>query len=278
MTTTLGMPGAGTGIDPVIRLGRVALATQGIMYVILGLLAVQVAGGDRKAKPSQKGAIENLAHQPFGRVLVGIVALGLLAHFGWRMMLTVRGEPGDDEDGGSVAKRVANVARAAVYASFTYAAVKLALGSGSSGGGKTEKESTSTVLGWPGGRVLVVVAGLCVIGSGVWNGYKAVTHKFDDNLDLSRLDQAKANGVKAVGTAGYLARGVSFALIGWFLLQAGLDENSGKTKGLDGALRSLADSGNGRLALFVVALGLVLFGAFRVLDGVFRKPSEIAHS
>lgn len=271
-----------SGGDPVVRLGRVALATQGILYVIVGLLAVQVSGGDDNAKPSQKGALENLAHQPFGRILLIIVAVGLAAHCAWRLMLAIRGEPSDDEDSGSMAKRVANVGRAAVYAGFTYFAVRLLLGSGSGGskggGGKTEQKSTAVVLDWPGGRVLVVIVGLCVIGAGVWNGYKAVARKFEDNLDLSSLDESKANLLKATGVAGYLARGVVFALIGWFLISAGLAKNAGRTKGLDGALRSLASSSHGRLWLFIVAVGLLLFGAYRVLDGIYRKPSEIAHS
>lgn len=284
MTSARNLVGAGVGTDPVVRMGRVALATQGILYVIVGFLAVQVAGGDRNAKPSQKGAIANLAHQPYGRILVGLLAVGLLMYFGWRLMLAIRGEPGDDEDGGSLAKRAANLGRAAIYASFAFVALKLAFGtegsggSGGSGGGQSQKKSTATVLSWPGGRVLVVAAGLGVVGSGVWNAYKALTNKFEDDLDLSSLDQRQAKAVKVIGIGGYLARGAAFALIGWFLIQAGFDEDSGKTKGLDGALRSLADSGSGRLALVAVGLGLVLFGAFRVLDGVYRRPSEIAHS
>ncbi|MGI8755162.1 MAG: DUF1206 domain-containing protein [Acidimicrobiales bacterium] len=284
MTSARNLVGAGVGTDPVVRMGRVALATQGILYVIVGFLAVQVAGGDRSAKPSQKGAIANLAHQPYGRILVGLLAVGLLMYFGWRLMLAIRGEPGDDEDGGSLAKRAANLGRGAIYASFAVVAFKLAFGSegsggsSGSGGGQSQQKSTATVLSWPGGRVLVVVAGLCVIGAGLWNAYKAVTSKFEDNLDLSSLDHKQAQAVKVIGTGGYLARGVAFALIGWFLIHAGFDKNAGETKGLDGALRSLADSGNGRLALVAVGLGLVLFGAFRVLDGVYRRPSEIANS
>lgn len=279
MTVATATNDTSSGGDPVIRIGRVALATQGILYVIVGFLAVQVSGGDRDAKPSQKGALENLARQPYGRVLLIVVALGLATHSIWRLLLALRGEPGDDEDSGSVAKRVAHVGRAAIYASFTYFAIRLLVGAESaSEGAANEQRSTAIVMGWPGGRILVVVVGSCIIASGVWNGYKAVTRKFDDNLDLSGLDEAKAKGIKAAGVAGYLARGVAFALIGWFLITAGWAKNAGKTEGLDGALRNLAASSHGHLWLFIVAIGLMFFGAYRVLDGVFRKPSEIAHS
>lgn len=280
--TILGGSGQGLGADPVVRLGRVALATQGSLYVVVGLLAVQVSNGDSKATPSQRGALANLGHQPFGKVLLAVAALGLFAYCGWRVMLVVRGEPGNDEDGKSVIKRLANAGRAAVYGSLAFFAVRLVFsskGASSSGsGGDTQQKSTSTVLGWPGGRVLVVIVGLGIVGAGLWNIYKGVTRKFEDNLNLARLDEPKQKLVKTIGLVGYAARGVAFALIGWFLITAGLAKNSGKTKGLDGSLRMLAERPDGHFWLFLVAIGLLLFGAFRILDGVFRKPSEIAHS
>ncbi len=118
--------------DHAARAGRVALVTQGGLYLVVGLLALGVARGDRGDRPSQAGALESLARQPLGGLLLVVAALGLALHVGWRLWLAAVGEPGSDDDAGSLAKRAANVGRAAIYASFLLAAVRL-LTKGTSG-------------------------------------------------------------------------------------------------------------------------------------------------
>jgi hypothetical protein len=260
--------------DALVKVGRVALATQGVLYVVMGLLAVALARRTGNSSASQKGAIASVARQPFGRVLLVVLVVGLIAHALWRLALAIRGEPGS-EDKGSVAKRIGNLWRVGVYVSFTVVAVHILTRTPKSGGGNP-KQSTAVVLGFPGGRWLVIGAGLAVFGDGVWNAYKGVTRKFADNLDLSKLDQRRRQAVRTVGTVGYLARAGAFALVGWFLVKAGLHHDPNQTEGLDGALRRLAATNYGPTLLLILALGLVLFGAFRMLDAFFRKPSEIA--
>jgi hypothetical protein len=283
MTTTTVMGGA-TADRQVERMGRVALAAQGVLYVVLGLIAVQVAQGDTGAEASQRGAIETIARQSYGRILLAVLVVGLGAHALWRLTLAIRGEASDDEDSQSVAKRVANLGRSAIYVGFTVAAVRILLHSGASagggggGGGKTEQESTAAVLSWPGGTWIVVGVGLVVIGVGVWNARTGITRSFTDNLDLSSLDEKQRTVVEVLGSAGYLARACAFALVGWFLVTAGRQHDAGETRGLDGSLRELATTGYGPVLLFLLAVGLVLFGAYRVLDGVLRRPSEITSS
>ena len=275
--------------EAVVRAGRVAIGTQGVLYMILGLLAFQVATGDRSAKPSQKGAIEALARQPFGTVLLVFVAVGLACHAAWRLLLAVRGEPGnDDEDGKSLAKRAANVGRAVIYASFTIAAATLAFGSksssesgggsGGSGGGTKEQKSTAFVLSWPAGPWIIIAVGLGIIGAGLWNVKRAVTRSFLDKLDCSSLAEGKERTVEIIGIIGYMARACSYGLIGWFLITAGRQHDSSETEGLDGALLELATTNYGPWLLRGLAVGLMLFGCFRVIDGMLRKPTEIAYA
>ena len=262
------------------RTGRVALATQGVLYVIVGALAVEVARGDRGAEPSQTGALESLARQPFGRVALVVVAVGLVAHAAWRLWLAAKGEPGGDDDAGSLAKRAANIGRAAVYVSFFLAAVRLLTRSGGSSGGSGNKESqaTGTVLSWPGGPWIVVAAGLVVIGVAGWNVKKAVTRSFADDLDFSRVETARKPLVCRVGTAGYLGRAAAFGLIGWFLIDAGRQHDPSESRGLDASLRELTTAPFGPILLLVVAAGLVAFGVFRMLDGALRKESALTWS
>ena len=271
MTVALGSTEA---VDHLERLGRVALAAQGVLYGIVGLLAVQVARGDDGATASQKGAIASVSRQPFGRGLLIVLAIGLAAHALWRLLLAIRGEPGPD-DGGSLAKRAANLGRFAIYAGFTVAAGRVLLHRESGSSGDTERRSTATVLTWPGGRVLVVGAGLIVVGVGLWNAHKAVTRAFVDHLDLHELDERQTGVVRTLGVAGYLARAAVFALVGWFVISAGLSQDPEESGGLDQALHDLAATSRGPLLLFALAVGMVLFGSFRVLDGILRKTADI---
>lgn len=270
----------------VVRIGRVALATQGVLYGIVGLLAVQVAFGDRGAEASQRGAIESVARQSHGRLLLVVVVVGLAAHATWRLVLGIRGEPGDDEDSKSLAKRAANVGRSALYVSLTVAALRLLTRSGGSGGsgasggggGSSEQQSTSTVLSWPGGPWIVAAVGLGIIGAGAWNVRKAITRSFLDDLDLGKLPAGRRRSVELLGAIGHVARGGAFALVGWFLLAAGRQHDAEETRGLDGALLELAETDHGPLLLLALALGMVLFGGYRLVDAAVRRPSEITHA
>jgi hypothetical protein len=265
--------------DHAARAGRVALVTQGVIYVVVGLLAVGVARGDGEDRPSQTGALESIARQPFGKAALGLVALGLLVHALWRSWLAAVGERSGDDDAGSIAKRAANVGRAAIYLSFLVAAVRLLTkGEGSGGGRSTEQESTSTVLTWPGGPWLVVGAGLVVLGVAGWNVRKALSRSFDEDLDHGRAPHLRRITVCRIGTVGYLGRAASFVLIGWFLVDAGRQHDPDEARGLDDALRELTTAAFGPLLLLLVAVGLIAFGAFRILDGLLRRDGALSHS
>jgi len=274
--------------EAIVRAGRLAIGTQGVLYVILGLLAVRVAAGDDGAQPSQRGAIEAVARQPFGRVLMVLVAIGLASHAAWRLLLAVRGEPGSaDEDGKSLAKRLANLGRAAIYASFTAAAIALAVhsagtgsdgGSGGGGGSSKEQKSTAFVLSWPAGRWLVIAVGLAIVGAGLWNVKRAVTRSFLDKLDCTSVAEDKRRTVEIFGIIGYLARACAYGLVGWFLINAGWQHDSSETEGLDGALRELGTTAQGPWLLRLLGVGLMVFGCYRIMDAILRKPSEIAYA
>lgn len=278
MTTTTFQTGR-RAVDVTERLGRVALATQGTLYLVVGLLAASLALGDHGGgtEPSQRGAIASVARQPFGRLLLIALLAGLLAHAAWRILLAARGEPGPDDDGKSLVKRAANGGRALVYLGLALVAFRLLT---HSGGGRddTERESTARVLEWPGGQWLVVVAGLAVIGVGLWRMSQVVTADFLDDLDLSGVDRRMRRLVEISGRVGYLARGVAFGLVGWFLLVAGIQHDPSESRSLDESLRELLGRPHGPWLLGLLAVGMALFGAHRILDARYRTTSELVHA
>ena len=241
--------------------GRLGLASQAVLYIVVGLLAIQVASGDSE-RADKDGAIEAVARQPFGRGLLIVLAVGLALHALWRFSLAIR--PGDGAK--ETAMRFGNAARGVLYVAFTATAVHfLMTHQASSGSGEKERKATATVFDWPAGRFIVAAAGVAAIAGGLWQLRSAFTRSFMKKL---RTD---SDAVATIGTIGFVARGVVFALVGAFFVRAAWTYDPNEAKGIDGALKELAASGSGPWLLGLVAAGLLAFGAFRIVDASLRK-------
>lgn len=252
---------------------RVGLATQGVLYGIVALLAVRIATGDLGEEADKDGAMAIVARQPMGTVLLGLLAAGLAGMVLWRASLVWRGEGGDKgaKDG---AKRLANAGRALLYAGFTYGCVQVLIEGVGSSSGSNEQEATAAVLSWPGGRYIVIAAGVLVILGGLSQWRQPVTQSFLDKLNTSRMTATTEHVVTVIGSIGFVARGVVGVLVGGFLVNAAIDYDPQQANGVDGALKELVQSSYGPALLMVVALGLFAFGAFRVVDAAYRSPSR----
>jgi Domain of Unknown Function (DUF1206) len=257
--------------------GRVALVAQGVLYLVLGLLAVQVARGQTQ-QADQRGALETVVRQPAGSFLLAVLIVGLALHSLWRLTLAVRGEPGDDEDAGEVAKRAMELGRAVVAGAWTIAAVKVWADSRSAGTGNSPKRWTATVLDWRIGVYLVGGFGLVVVGTGCWHLSKAFTRRYLKDLDLAGRRPALTNAVTVLGAAGWAARGAVYALSGWFLLTAARDHDPNRAAGIDETLKRLVAKPAGPTLLGAVAVGLTLFGVFRMAEGWLRRPGAVSHA
>jgi len=243
-------------IDWVARAGLVAY---GVVYVLIGWLALQLAWGDRSGKPSSSGALRELAQQPFGEILLWIVSIGMFLLALWQLVEAGFGHR--DEDGKKrVAKRLASAGKAIVYIVIGYSGVKIAIGSGSSG--KGEETFTAKLMNLPAGQVLVAAVGLAIIGFGVFQLYRAWTEGFADKLDSEGRSGKSGTAYIAFGKAGYTARGVAFAIVGGLFVYAAVTHDAKKSGGLDQALFEVLDQPFGPFLLTLVALGLVCFGLF----------------
>ncbi len=131
------------------------------------------------------------------------------------------------------------------------------------------------MLDVPGGALLVTVAGVAVIGTGLWHVSKVVTRTFLDDLDLGGRSRRVRQAVTVLGSVGYAARGIVFVMVGWFLIESALDDDPNHTGGFDQALKRVAASDHGPLLLRLLAAGLFLFGVYRVIDGWLRDRSAV---
>lgn len=249
-------------------LARSGFVARGVIYGIIGILAIKLAFGDGGKTTNQQGALKVIAQQPFGKVLLVMVAVGLAGYALWRFIHALLGHGPEDSDSGF--DRIAAVGSGIVYAGLCVIAVEILLGSGSSGSGNTQK-TTAGVLGWPGGTWLVGIAGVVLIGIGLYQGYRGISKGFLKDSKTEQMSAWIRNWIEWIGSFGHLARMVVFGLVGVFLIKAAIDFNPNKAVGLDGALAKLAHASYGPFLLAIVAAGLIAFGVYSLSDARYRR-------
>lgn len=255
------------GAKPLGWLARAGLVARGLVYLIIGILAIKLVLGEGGKAANQQDALRTIADQPFGKTLLVLVAIGLAGYALWRLVRAAVGHGAEQRDSGF--DRVAALASGIAYGILCVTAVEIVSGSGTGSG--TPKEATGGVLGWWGGPVIVAIAGVALIGVAVYQAYKGLGKKFLEDAKTSEMSPEVRRGYTALGVFGHVARAVIFALVGYGLIKAALDYNPQKAIGLDGALRQLADSSSGPVLLGVVAFGLAGFAIYSMADARYRK-------
>jgi hypothetical protein len=251
-------------------LARSGFVARGVIYGIIGILAIKLALGAGGTTTNQQGALKTIAHQPFGKVLLILVAIGLAGYALWRFVHALLGHGPEDSDSGF--DRVAALGSGIVYAGLCVIAVEILLGSGSGGGGSgNTSKTTAGVLGWPGGTWLVGIAGAVLIGIGLYQGYRGISTDFLKDSKTEQMSAWVRNWIEWIGSFGHLARMVVFGLIGVFLIKAAIDYDPKQAVGLDGALAKLAHASYGPFLLGIVAAGLIAFGVYSLSDARYRR-------
>jgi hypothetical protein len=249
-------------------LSRAGFVARALVYAIIGVLAVKLAVGQGGKLTNQQGALHTVAHQPFGKVLLTLVAIGLGGYGLWRLVRAALGHGPEGTDSGL--DRVAALASGIVYAVLCALAVEILLGAGGGGAGNAKKQ-TAGVFGWPAGAWIVAIAGVVLVGVGLYQGYRGITKKFLDDSKTAEMAPRVKEVIGWLGTIGHLARMVVFALIGSFLIKAAVNYNPRAAVGLDGALAKILHRSYGPLLLGIVAAGLVAFALYSLTDARYRK-------
>ena len=250
-------------------LARAGLLARGIVYAIIGVLAIKVAipstSGD---KTDQQGALKEIAQQPFGKWLLVAMAVGLAGYAIWRLVRAGIGHGVEDGEDKAL-DRIGGVVSGISYVILCVAAVEIVIGS--SGGSSSASQQTGGVFDWTGGVWLVGIAGVFTIGAGLEDGYKAIKKKFLEKAKTDEMGAGMKTWYTRIGMAGHLARMVVVVLIGYFLLKAAIEFDPKNAVSLDGALAEVGQATYGKFLLGLVAAGLITFGAFSALDARYRK-------
>ncbi|MFD9034392.1 DUF1206 domain-containing protein [Streptomyces sp. NPDC059567] len=254
---------------------RVGLCARGVIYVLVGILAVRIGlGSDSGQEADRSGAVGTLGEQPFGRALLWALVVGLAAMALWRLAEAAFGQT--VEGGDKWSRRLGSLGMAVFYTVICIGVAQTALVGGSAGGrpgDETSKEYTARVLAWPGGRVIVGVFGAVLIVVGAVILVRSLMRKFEENLRTEEMRPATRRVVAILGIVGGVACGVVAAAAGLSVLLAAVRYDPSQAKGLDETLRSFAATPAGPALLIAAAVGLVLFGLYSFCEARWRKAA-----
>lgn len=243
---------------------RLGLAARGLVWLVLGLLALALAGG-RNAQADQEGALRALRDTPFGELLLVALAVGFVGYAAWLLLEAAAGHRGDDH---RAAHRAESAFKASVYLVLTAGTVQF-LARGSTGQEPTSR--TAELMSRTGGRSVVAVIGLVVLGIGVYMAVKGLRRQHAECLEDYRVPSLLRGPAIAAGAVGYVGRGVTLGLVGAFLARAAVQFDPQQAKGLDAALQTVAQQPYGRVLLAVMAISLLAFALWSFIEAAFRK-------
>jgi hypothetical protein len=253
------------------RLARIGYAAKGVVYIVVGVLATMTALGIGGEAKGTQGAMRSIARQPFGTIMLSIVAFGLVAYVIWRWVQAVT----DADDKGTKAKgialRLGYAGSGFIYAGLALSAARIVFGAREDGKQSAAQSWTATVMEFPYGNWLVTLAAFGVMGYGVYQCYKGYTAKFRKRLKMGEMTERGMLWATRSGRFGFIARGIIFLLVGLFLIQAAWYYDSSKAKGLDGALQNIIQQPFGPWLLGGIALGLVAYGLYMLIEARYRR-------
>lgn len=252
----------------IVRMGRFGLLAKGVVYLILGSLALQAAI-HRGHVTDKEGVLLTVLRQPFGTLLLGLLAGGLLAYMIWRIVQALLNPEREPQHVKGWSKRIFRFGSGLVYGGLGLAAVKLLAGTRSDN--RTPSDWTASLMAQPLGKWLVAAVGISIAGYGLVRIWKAWKGELKKQLVLDGYAARARAWILGTGRFGQAARGVVFAVIGTYAFFAGLHTNPHEAKGVAEALRTIAGAPYGPYLLAAVAVGLIAYGLFQFVEARYRR-------
>lgn len=247
-------------------LARGGLTARGVIYILIGWVAILVAFGNSH-EADQRGALELLAKNPLGAVLLWLLGIGFAAYALWRFSEAATGVAGEGTGAGP---RLKSLVRGAIYAGFAVITFSVINGTSKSQAGQ-EKDLTATAMRHTGGQVAVAIVGAAIVIAGLALAAEGLRKKFVKYLATSQMSARTREVVIRLGMVGTTVRGLVFALAGALVIDAAVTHKPSKAGGLDKALLTLRDQPFGQVLLVVAAIGLIIFGVYGLCEAKWRK-------
>ena len=248
-------------------LARTGLTARGVIYILVGWVAVLVALGHSSSEADQQGALHLLAGKSYGLVSLWLLAIGFAGYALWRLSEAALGVNGEPPGAGP---RLKSLARAVIYAGLSYLTFTVISGTDRSQSSR-QQDITATAIQHPTGRILVGAVGLLIVACGIILIAEGARKKFMRYLRTAQMSARVRRVVRALGTTGTIARGVVFALVGVLVIDAAVTHKAAESRGIDKALLTLRDAPFGEFLMILAALGLVIFGVYGLCEARWRK-------
>jgi hypothetical protein len=253
------------------NLTRLGYGVKGFLYIAIGFIAIAGALGRSKTPADQLGAIETFSKLPYADLLLWVILIGLVSYSLWGVIRAALDPFHKGNDLKGFLARGGYLLSAVTYATFVIPTYHLINGASGGTGSASTVTIVSTVMNMPMGRWLVGAAGLAVIAAGFYQMYMGIEMDFDQRFKPYVLGAEQLKIARQMGRFGTTARGVVFALVGYFLVLAAYQANPGHARGFDGAFKYLARQPYGLWILAVIALGLISFGLYSFMSAAWFR-------
>ncbi|SPJ33083.1 DUF1206 domain-containing protein [Kushneria phyllosphaerae] len=247
---------------------RCGYTAKGMIYITIGWLSMMAVLGMGGSNGGSTEAINKLATQPFGSVLIALLAVGLFGYTAWRLVQAFFDAENKGRDWKGILTRLGYVLSGLIYAGVAINCVELLLDSG--GGSSSTSSQTRTVMAHPGGIVAIFLVGLGFLGVGlrqIWRGWH---HSYEKNWHLNEMTRTQRLVAANVSRVGLTARGIVFMIVALFLCLSAINTDPDDARGLGGALSAVAEQPFGPWLLSLVALGLMAYGGYCLVNARFR--------
>jgi Domain of Unknown Function (DUF1206) len=252
------------------RLARFGYAAKGVVYLVAGGLSARAAFGLGGATTDSRGALRQILAEPFGKLMLVLIGIGLIGYVLLRLVQAFMDPEHKGSDAKGIATRIGYLISGFVYAGLAVTALRLASATGGTSGDQTQSMVTR-LFALPLGRWLIGLAGLIVIGGGLYQLYKAYSTDFSEHFRWNEMSATERSWTVVLGRLGLAARGIVQGLIGIFLIQAALLFDPSKVQGSGGALQSLARPPFGLWTVGIVALGLAAYGIYMLAAARYSR-------
>jgi hypothetical protein len=247
---------------------RAGIVAKGVVYCLIGLLTSLTAVGIRQQKMDQTDTFKLIHEQPFGKILLVIIATGLFGYVMWRSFQAIQDIDHKGKNSKAIFIRIGYAISAAIYLGLGVYALKLALQGSSTDNGDAQKTMISKVLEYPTGGWIVGLLAVIITVNGVSQIYKGISQRFMENVNFYNGDRAGL--YKKAGIIGYISRGMVLIIIAYFFVKAALHKNANEVEGTKGAFDFLEDN-FGTALMGIVALGLLAYGVFMFIKGRYQR-------
>jgi hypothetical protein len=257
------------------RLARLGYASKALIYAIVGLLAIMAATNRGGRVTDTSGALRVVLTQPFGRILLLVLAVGLCGYAIWRLLDAARDPDRHGTEFKGLVTRIGNVIRGGIYGALGIEAFKLFRGLGGSRGDETESW-TARIIDWPLGEILLGAVGLVIVVYGISELVGAIRGKDDEKVAWSAVPGGSQTMLRRISRFGVGARGGLIATLGVFLVRAAIQHDPNEAAGSRESMVELAGIVEGRWLLAVIASGLLAYAVDQAVHSKYRRIRPVA--